>query len=307
MRHLCDFSSLLSAVGSQRATGLTVAVSILVTVAGCGGLKNIMPVENRQIRAAIKNNDMALLQDVCDGKRRVRYDSDRSRACKHIKQQSATKGTCDDAVARYKGAPKNQKLVESFAREFAKCGHFTEIFEMLAHYGNGRYQRAIGMLAKEGVPMKKQWVKYMRTHKGRRFFAMGGATAHYGLQHIGNWLVAKGHTDLCKDYIAAATGASTVAQVWVMPYLKDAKCKGGAALVSGLLTADKANHRKWACQTLGVIGGKRAAKKMAVLASTDPYSVIREQRRGGRIWATKEFPVRAACKQAYGKIKLRSM
>lgn len=274
---------------------------------GCAGLAAIMPVEHRDVRAALQTNNTALLKDICSGKRRVRYSGDRRTACNHLKQAAATKGTCEDALARYKSVRKSQALVNSFAKEFAKCGHWDAIFEHLAHYGNRMQQPALLSLEDSGAPLKAKYVQYLSTHKGPRFFAMGGATAHYALQHIGNWLVKKGHTDLCPQVAAAATGANPVAQAWVLPYLKTTKCTQGAPIAANLLLANNANHRKWACQALAVIGGKRDAKKMAILANTDPYSVVREVRRNGRIWATKEYPVRAACRQAVGKVKLRTM
>ena len=288
---------------------LVMVVTVLFVVAGCGGmLANIMPLERKQIEDANKNGDLATLERACSGQARLRYSGDKRRACQYLKRHKSSKGTCDDVVARYKGTSKDWPLQQSFGREFAKCNKWTEMFEVVVHWGNrAEGAKLLAMLDSEGVKVEEAWVAYLDSHKGAAFFAMGGNTAKFALDNIGKWLLKKGAKGHCRSVVAAATGANEIARAWVLPYLKGAGCAEGAVVANSLLTSDRANHRMWACQTLGIIGGKNAAAKLEVLAASDPYNEVREERRGGRVWGVKVWPVRDACKAAAGKIKLRSM
>jgi hypothetical protein len=97
------------------------------------------------------------------------------------------------------------------------------------------------------------------------------------------------------------------AKAWTMPYYRDAKCPEGATIASDALLSERADHRIWACDTLATIGTNANLARVKTLGETDGYSEIREERREGRIWAVKVYPVRERCTAAAGKIAMRSM
>lgn len=64
--------------------------------------------------------------------------------------------------------------------------------------------------------------------------------------------------------------------------------------------------RMYACEILGAIGDGSVAEKVKLVADTDGHSTVQEEERDGRVRATKVYPARDACLEAYGKIKLRN-
>jgi len=289
---------------------------IVASTAGCASLKgSVFPYEPKDIQAAKEQGDMALLKKVCDGEARVRYDSSKSEACTAIKRAEAvsggtakdgTKGGCDTLVKRYEETSQDWDTHKALAKQFVECKFYKQLFEMVVHWGNSNEgTRLLGELEDEGHPIEAEFVKYANEHKGAKFLAVKKVETKFALKAIGGWLTKKGHTGHCKLYGEVAQGASETARVWMMPYLKDSKCKEGVGVAVELLLSDSATHRRWACQTLAVVGTPKEIRKLKVLAQTDSYSQVREEQRNGRIWAVKEWPVREACKSAVGKIQLR--
>ena len=285
-------------------------VGFCLSLLGCGSLlQQLKVVSTSEIRKADQENNITFLKEVCDGTRNSRPYT-KTEACRMLKTRESLQGTCDNVMERFKKTTLKRKTIDHFALEMAECGMWTEFFEEIAHLGNAKRQPALSyveqkMKAKK-VSVKAKYIEYLNQHKGKKFFALKKLETRYALQHIGNWLVDSNHLDLCNQVVASAKGASEIAQVWTLPYLTEAKCtKKGSKIAQGLLASDYADHRKWSCNALAKIGNKSHIKKLKILATTDSFKRIREERRGGRIWAVEEYPVRDACKAAMGKIQLR--
>jgi len=88
--------------------------------------------------------------------------------------------------------------------------------------------------------------------------------------------------------------------------LKEAKCKEGIPVAVETMVDESPRRRAYSCEILGAIGDASVLDKVKTLAETDGHSTVKEEQRDGRIWATKVYPVRDACLEAYGKIKLRN-
>lgn len=77
------------------------------------------------------------------------------------------------------------------------------------------------------------------------------------------------------------------------------KCEQGVPFAERALTETIPSVRRVGCVLLGEVGAKRHIEKLEILGSSDGYSEIRGRQ--------KIYPVRDACQEAAGKVKLRTM
>ncbi|MBI3073450.1 MAG: hypothetical protein HYY84_15165 [Deltaproteobacteria bacterium] len=290
----------------------------------------------KELKEAQANKDVAALQKLCDDDSLGDPQSSavpmnapnsvqmkilanrraRGQACREIKALAGDKddGNCATVVKRYEEAgwisgESHADHYAKWARRFVKCNNFAAIFENLAHRGDygkgGEGVKLLQSLEKDGVPVVAEFVKYAKTHKGRRFLRI--KMMSYAANHIGNWLVEGGHLDHCGVLSAALADADELLRAGILFYFTEAKCmKEGRALGVGLLAADRADSRRLACANLASTGDASVLKKLRIVSDSDGYNVVQERRGGdGRIYGVRVYPVREACKQAMGKIQLR--
>ena len=282
-------------------------VATVFASVGCGMLPNLVPVETKEVDKANAYRDLATLDKICAGEVRLRYDRDKERACTYAARHRAVEGDCASLVERYESTTKDWKMQKTMGEQFATCEMYTEFFEQVVHWGNqDEGVRLLAHLDEAGHPMEEKFAAYAQSHQGASFMNIGENEAKFALDYIGKWLVAKGSTGHCDVVVEAARDAKEIAKVWVMPYLKKSGCAAGAEIATDLLLSDSAQHRVWACQALGEIGAAKHLKAIHTMAENDGFSQVREEQRDGRIWAVKEWPVRDACRAAYGKVDLRA-
>ena len=77
------------------------------------------------------------------------------------------------------------------------------------------------------------------------------------------------------------------------------KCEQGIPFAEKALTDKIPSVRRVSCIFLGEVGVAKHVEKLEILGSTDGYSEVQGRQ--------KIYPVRDACKEAAGKIKLRAM
>lgn len=309
----------------EKSTSRAVFSLLLMTLAsGCSllgglGLGEVggigeKPADNSSINSASSRGDEAYLEKVCNGETPARQDSDKEYACNRLERLRAPKKalavSCDDLQKAYEDAPKDdRKFVAAMSEKMAECGHYPYLFEHVIHWGNNNEGvEILQSLEKNGKPVEEEFGKYLESHKGAMFFATTQSKKNdvlYGIAHITKWLMGKGSTQHCAAIANAATGANIYARVSVMTYFKEAKCKEGVPLATELLAEDMPGDRTLGCRILGAIGDASVLGKVKIVAETDGYSTIKEEERNGRVWATKVYPVRDACLEASGKIKLR--
>jgi len=274
---------------------------------GCTLLQAIKPVERDELLKADEEGNVEFLKSVCAGDKRVRYSDDKRKACNMVKRHEAANVDCSNVVEAYENTPKNsEEFVGSMATKLAECGEHTFIFEHVVHWGNNAEgARILAKLEKEGQPMEEKFVEYASSHKGKAFLPKH---TKFSLDYIGKWLIKKGSTGHCALIADAVKDGTELAKVWAFPYFKDAKCAAeGVPIAAEVLLSDSAQHRIWACATLGKLGDASVLGKVETLATTDAYSEIVEERtNSGSLVAVKVWPVRDACTAAAGKIKLRS-
>ena len=275
---------------------------LVLAVSGC---TKVFMQSHEKTEAAEKNGDVAYLKKVCAGEVRLRYEGDKGEACDWLAKREAlnTPVDCDTVVKVYEQSPKAESAFQlKMGKKFVECGKIKETFETLVPDSF----ELLNVLEDGGVNMDAAWVKYLQENKGSGFMATKNVVA--AMRKINDWLAKKAHLGHCAETLAAATGASEAARVWVMPYYSEAQCKDGAPMVAELLLSDTADHRMWACNALGAIGGKAVLAKVQTLAQSDGFSTLREtQAASGNVYGVKVYPVREACEAAAGKIKLRAM
>ena len=281
---------------------LLAGAMLILAMSGC--TKMFMQSHDKTMDAE-KTGDVAYLTKVCGGEVRLRYEGDKQEACNWLKKREAmdTPVDCDTVLKVYEQSPKSESAFQlKMGKKFVECGKIKETFETLVP---ASFDLLVA-LENDGVDVDAAWLKYLKENKGPGFMAT--KDVEDAMRKINVWLEKKAHLGHCAETLAAATGASEKARVWVMPYYSEAKCKDGAPMVAELLLSDNADHRMWACNALAVIGSKAMLSKVETLAQSDGFSTLREtQAASGNVYGVKVYPVREACEAAAGKIKLRAM
>ncbi len=291
---------------------------------GCGGLMkqlaNLSPkrADLNTVEEAKNKGDTAALEKYCDrsykkpdGK--ALNGQARSRACKYknelLKKEAVdalTKSTCKDAKAtwlKYKSAVGNRgtlkKVFPMTAVKLAKCGDYDYVFKEMIHWGphivGAIGRKAIEAMDKAGLPVEKEYLKWMGQQKSQPWDNKLGP---YALDHYLNWRLAKGGNIDCKPYVKAwsvVDGASEMA--WTYVFYRKTKCTAAADYVAKGLVSPRPKTRHRACMTLGIVGNKSHVKKMEILAKSDgSFKIVRYN---------KVYWVRDQCRQAVGQIKMR--
>lgn len=294
----------------------TVAAVLFMTLAtGCGFAAGLLaPADITSVNSAVSRKDEAWLDKVCKGEYPARKDSDKEYACHQLDRlrgpSKALAASCEEVIKSYEDAPKEDfTFVSAMGNKMAECGHYSYLFEHVVHWGNGNEGvKLLNELEDKGKPMEAEFKKYLESHKGPQYFAVKDGAKNdvlYGMDHITQWLIGKGRTQLCGAFAESAKGAGLVSRVATMDYFKQAKCKEGIPLATELLLEELPGDRILGCEILGAIGDGSVLEKVKIVAESDGFSTVKEEERNGRVWATKVYPVRDACLEASGKIKLR--
>jgi hypothetical protein len=279
---------------------------------GCG---TIFPVRSEQLHDAKARKDVAFLKKICDGDLRVQYDGMKHEACEAQKELEAVGGNasgdgaagvpagkadCSTVVERYNSARGDREFQIAMAKQFAACGKYTELFEVVAHWGDDGKT----LIAIDDKQLENEFDKYAASHAGPAFLNV--EHGKHAMRNIGDWLTKTKHLGHCDAVVKAATGAKEGVRVWTLPYLREANCTTGTPIAVGLLTSEYGLSRKWACHALGDIGDASVIPKLKILANTDGWSDMQEIRgNSGATYMTKVYPVREACTGAAGKLELR--
>lgn len=313
---------------------------VALSLASCGGV-----MLGASYQDAVRNKDYPALQKVClrevvltTGNSR---DTDVERACEisvAIANEKKDTAFIDKAcnVGQYKPAcnvVENDKLSSSIGDvacadvpaqlgkksvsdmseaqrnavldKLISCGSGEYIFEKIAHVGDmGPRGMGVNILKdadkRSNGALLKVFTEYATNNTGAAF--LNDDHSEFGANHIGNWLSDSGHNDLCKPLTTALTGSAEKVRANILFYLARNKCKEGLPIATELLASNSANFRALACTNLANFGDKTVLKKVKTVAETDTYFEVQEN--GG--YAVKVYPVADACKEAYGKIQLRS-
>ena len=275
--------------------------------------------------AYANQNKIAKLKEICKGTTGTyKHWYQRRYTCRQMllhggsgEMRQFTQATCADLPALYKAhgnrvtdrskwgkAGADANLVH-IAERFIGCKQWSFVWRRMAHLGN-RYSDQGGQLLEglhaKGHKLAREMHRFIRKH-GRRAFRF--KHANYMTDHFTTFLKRHGDATKCKSWFAAANDApDKVFGNWNW-YFRTVKCQGAERLAAKRLLSARSGTRAGACRTLGVLGGKKHLRKVLILARTDSYSRIKEVRRNNRIWATRIWPVRVACREAAGKIQLR--
>jgi len=283
---------------------------LLLALPGCAHVKKLFEpsLEKKDIDAAVERKDKELLRAACNGEKSL-WAVSKKYVCRQLEEielyEAGEATDCNTAVDHYKNARHPTfAYLRLMARKFADCGHYTELFEIGLDVGDTRSdvgKRILVELDGAGLPVHEKWLEYVGAHQGAQFFAIEQEqVVARALWFIGLWLLEKGHTGDCAAVAQAATGASVAARAGVRHFLQKSGCAEGVPIFVSLLLSDDRYDRIDACNALAEVGDASVIAKLETLATTDGYS-----ERGPGPGQTI-YPVRDACNQAVGKIKLRT-
>lgn len=257
------------------------------------------------VEIAEEKQDTAYIEKACTiGEYRL--------ACNKVENAKLTTSLSGASCEELPGKLEKQSVFKMSAQQrsdvFAKlidCGAGAYIFEKLAHYGEMGSKADSVLALKEADKrsnggLKKLFVEYAEANSGDSF--LNDEHGEFAANHIGNWLEQSQHKDLCKPLTTAVTGASEKIRANILFYFSDNNCKEALPIATELLASSSPQHRLYACNNLADFGDKSVLKKVKTLAETDTYYEI--QQRDG--FGVKVFVVADACKQAFGKIQLRT-
>lgn len=289
---------------------ILILVGVTSLSAGCGVFfPNISGAMSRKaerdtfakLREARQKKDTAYIAEQCkdDGSNVSRT------ACEYRRQIALEDNpSCDAIAAEYKEPNPDHGNVHlhAMAKRFAACGKFEIVFERM--YDRGTWK----VLLDEGLPVLEEAAKYARSHPGPRLLAAAGDKRKAMADFVGGLLHFK-QTQHCDVVTTAVKDADPKIQLAALEYFAGARCAEATPIaVPFLLDADP-DHRRWTCRKLGDFGDASVLEKLDVLAQTDAHNVVKEEERsdasGKRFYAVKTFPVREACTEAMGKIRLR--
>ncbi|MCX5744087.1 MAG: hypothetical protein NT062_16485 [Proteobacteria bacterium] len=260
-----------------------------LVLAGSGCTKVFMQSHDKTV-AAKKNNDVAYLTKVCNGEIRLRVESDKREACAWLAATAPL--NCETLVQSYADGPGKRTTMPGpddlaiqlkMAKKFLECGKIKETFELVVQDSYATEGAMLIELEDGGEKVEDAWVKYLQENKGAAF--MEARSPESAMGQINKWLEKKHHVGHCTETIAAATGASELARVWVMPHFSEAQCTAAAPLVADLLLSENSDHRLWACNALGTIGSKAVLAKVQSTARRSTRSAKR----------AKPPPARSSC------------
>ena len=272
-----------------------------------------------------EKGDVAKLQEICDGqKHKHKYQDWRKRfkACEAAgaaKSNESVKAieeaTCETLIQtftehkskltkRVLGDDKRRANLHKAGAKMAKCGHWDFIIEEMAHWGqnkSGMGYALITAMAGDGTDWPAQFLAHAK-RKGGKPFAF--EHAFFFLSHYFDYLVDSGKTD-CKPYIAVAANVPDKPFGPFNWYFRKTGCKAAASVIAKRLGADYPKARSGACESLGLLGNKKAHLALVErLAKTDPFFWLKKKDDEGRLLAQpiKIYDVRNECALAANKL-----
>lgn len=270
---------------------------------GCAAFAK--PVGSLDVIQAKQRRDIAFIDAVCSGQKKVEHPNVKNQACAVKQDMDASASTdCGSLVERFRSSPKTSEAdADTLSLQFEACGMYTEFFETAAWFGSGQV-----MTEFDAGKLEAAFLAYARDHTGPAFLpAADEAHAGYAMRHIGSWLKDKGLLGHCAAVTRSVDGAAEAVRAWALPYFTAARCADATSVTVGLLASTNPEHRKWACDALGVFGDAKAASKLQIVAASDGFEEIREETAAsGRVYAVKAYPIRDACRQAAGQVALRA-
>lgn len=270
-----------------------------------GGEGNIARACDVALNIAVEKNDLPYIQQACEqGKHK------KSCAVTENNQTFASLGSlgCSELPAqldkiRLVDMPLSQQ--GDVVAKLASCDAGEYIFEKISHYGEqGPQGMGVSILKtadkRSNGALYTSFTNYVNENTGKNF--LNDQHGEFAANHIGNWLVDNGYNDLCKPLTAAVKGSSEEVRVNILFYFSRTQCQEAIPIAAELLASSIPRNRVLACNNLATFGDKSVLKKVMTVAETDSFYEVQENNG----YAVKVYPVAEACKQAYGKIQLRT-
>ena len=229
--------------------------------------------------------------------------------------------------------------VHALAKQYATCKQYAGLFERISTRYAG--PAALAALEADGQAIEAAFVDYMKTHPGSAFVRTEAAAD--AMEGVSKWLIQQGHLSHCGELVAALDGASADAHGGAVLYLTKARCEGALPLLLAALGSTSRFHRSAACQALGSVGDASVLPRLREVAMTDSFSfgvagdaeqaaadaasdramdgfsdgvdddtqsdlddAAWDAQRASEASEKSYYPVREACKRAYGAVARRA-
>lgn len=292
----------------MRAARFLLTGILMSTSVGCGLLalpgaiaKKAERDAHDNIREARRKRDAAYIAEQCkeDGSKSSEL------ACEYRRQLALEDNKdCGAVAAEYKDPNPDFDNVHrhAMAKRFAACDKYALVFERL--YDHSAWK----VLLDAGLPVADQAVEYVRSHPGPALFA-GAEDKRLAMADLVGGLLHLKRTQHCDVLVPAVKDADPGVQLAALEYFAGARCAEATPIAASFFLDPEPGNREWVCQKVGDFGDASVLPKLDILAQTDAHSVVEEEERrdgsGSRFYAVKVYPVRQACAEAVGKIRLR--
>ena len=297
----------------MRFTSCSSVALLVAGMSACVPMRSRQRYDYNDTAQAERRGDLEFLQRACRGEVTIDFPEE---ACGAAQRVTALKtATCDSVRALHDQTPPDKRNVgvydHGMAVHFARCGQFDAVFERSALRGAAFLR---GLEDEDGQPLEQGFVAYATEHPGPRFLPRTLRGVPETLKGVFDWLGKKPERPHCALLLAAVAGRDTpedwrqgaTASWLALDYAYQAKCREAAPAAEAALLDENAAMRIKGSQILGEVGDARVARKLAILADTDPVSTVEEQAAADGTWSKTVYPVRDTCAGALGKLRLRT-
>lgn len=265
---------------------------------------------DKKLAAAKQKGDVATITSMCQHKprRSTRFTrKNKQRACQalfDVKLKELETSSCGKSIEHYENFKKNRyygsyrkakQVYYSGAIRLAKCKNWDYLFAHFMSVYSRRSQELLNKVEASGIPLEKEVISWVQKQEQPFSFKRG----IYASVQLTRWLKSK-DKKYCSTFIKALRKTKESNKRSILNYLSASKCEGLAPIAAKLLQSENGRVREEACRVLGRVGNKRHLKKINALRFYDPAFYLK-----GKYIKYKVYYVRAACRGAVGKIRVR--
>lgn len=210
---------------------------------------------------------------------------------------AATGRTMYDDVMNTSGLYAVGQVEVAWAKRSVTCEDWNGFFNEVASVKSSQYraQRAFELLLDFHKVDSAPTVSLLKKATKKSFFK---SIPDENRSEVSNALAGIGMRDnkfgTCKQFASLLSLlGEEQGKYHVMQLLTERKCKGYYKKAEAMLVADSPHDREEACYYLAKYGKRSSIKKMQTLSYTDSHEY------------NYSYPVREACRDAYGKLKLK--
>jgi hypothetical protein len=302
---------------------LIFAVGLLAGGTGCTAvyhLVNGIPTDDevkRIVDDAYAKEDEKTLTDLCSDRgaktfkkrlpRKSAYACKRRKALANAQANRAVDtmiaGDCAAIPALYEQVPFQRKRVaqeklNALGLKLAECKHWPLLFDRIGYRSRNTMLETVR--GKNGA-IETELITHLYSSMDADDKRLSGHVA----SSMEKWLKTHGAAAQCPLLSKVVDYERGFGWEAARFYERHKCAREGVKLAEALIKDDHGPNRAQGCYTLGKLGNARHLKTLGILATTDGYLKKREVTRGSTTAIVANYPVRDACREASGKIRMR--